>query len=345
VRDALVEIRKGNAHESPPALDVGEIGRNSAGRASGAAVGGVTNHSQIAAAIDIGSNTIKLTVARVERGSIVPIAGMAEVVRLGQGIAATGRIADDRVEAALLVLRTFAGVARLHGAESIYAVATEALRIAENGPALLERLRTEIGIDASAIDGAEEARLTAAGVLSQIESTCDALIVDIGGGSTELIATRQGDVLRSVSLPLGSGVMTDRLVPSDPPRATELDAVETRAGDLVEPFFEGLGQFDRLIVVGGTGEYLMALFKAEQAVHAGALDRARATAERMTAAELAPVVGAPVARARVLPAGFAIARAVNRLAGSSRIESVANGLRIGLLVELAGAMSGGDQVQ
>jgi exopolyphosphatase/guanosine-5'-triphosphate,3'-diphosphate pyrophosphatase len=304
----------------------------------------VTKRPEIAAAIDIGSNTIKLTVARIEDGSVVPIASRAEVVRLSQGIGSTGRIADDRIEAALAAMGRFVAMARLHGAESVCAVATEAVRIAGNREDFLERARNELGIEVRTIGGEEEARLTANGVLSQVETDGDVMIADIGGGSTELVATSRGQVRKSISLPLGSGVMTDRFVPSDPPLAEELDQVEEQARALAEPFFRGPGPFDRLILVGGAGEYLMALAGAERQVGAGALDHVRSRVEGLTAAELAPLVGAPVARARVLPAGFAIARTVARLARSSTIESVPNGLRIGMLLELAGAPLAGEAV-
>ena len=92
------------------------------------------------------------------------------------------------------------------------------------------------GSDVTVIDGDEEARLTSDGVLAQIDPGGAILIVDIGGASTELIATRDGVVLESTSLGLGSGVLTDRFVPSDPPLASELDLVERETTDRATEF-------------------------------------------------------------------------------------------------------------
>src|SRR4029079_16786448 len=156
------------------------------------------------AAIDIGSNTLKLTVARVSHGQITLIAGTAEVVRLCEGLGETGRLRDDRIQLAIDVLRGLKEIARELSAGTIIAVATAATRSAANGMDFLARVKDDVGLDVSVIDGDEEARLTSNGVLAQIDPGGAILIVDIGGASTELIATRDGVVLESTSLDLGS---------------------------------------------------------------------------------------------------------------------------------------------
>jgi exopolyphosphatase/guanosine-5'-triphosphate,3'-diphosphate pyrophosphatase len=292
---------------------------------------------RIAAAIDIGSNTFKLTVARIRNGRVKPIAGSAEVVRLSEGIGQTGLIRPEALELAITVLKGFVTFARYQGAETITAVATEAVRTARNGSVLLARISADVGIDVQVIDGEEEAQLTSEGVLAQIDPSGSVLIVDIGGGSTELIATRDGLVVASVSLPVGSGILTDEYIPSDPPTLSELNTVEYITAQRAGPFLTGYPAFDRLILVGGVGQFLMTLLNLSERVAANALDVARDAVLRVTAAELAPLVNAPVARARVLPAGFAIARSVNVLAQSPTIEAVGNGLRIGMLLRVARA--------
>lgn len=295
----------------------------------------MTDTGRVVAAIDIGSNTIKLTVARLDRGRVRPFEGRAEVVRLSEGLAQTGRIREDRIERAIVTIQEFVDFSRSLGAETIMAVATEAARSAANGPAFLQRLTSEVGIDVEVIDGQEEARLTSEGVLAQIDAAGDILIVDIGGGSTELIATRDGGVLDSTSLPIGSGVMTDTFVVADPPTSAELDAIEKEATERAGPFLSARQPFDRTVLVGGVGAFLMRLLDKEEIAPASALDDARRLVMALSAAEVAPITGAPLARARVLPAGFSIARAVNRLAAAPEIESVANGIRIGLLLRAA----------
>ena len=295
----------------------------------------MTADGRAIAAIDIGSNTLKLTVARVSNGQVTPIAGTAEVVRLCEGLGETRRLRDDRIQLAIDVLRDFKEIARELNAGTIIAVATAATRSAVNGPDFLARVKDDVGIDVTVIDGDEEARLTSDGVLAQIDPGGAILIVDIGGASTELIATRDGVVLESTSLGLGSGVLTDRFVPSDPPLASELDQVERETTDRATEFLSRNGQFGRIVLVGGVGEFLFSLLGKSGYAESSALDEARQIVLGMTADELAPVIVAPVARARVLPAGFAIARAISRKSGAPEIESVGNGLRIGILLRAA----------
>lgn len=293
--------------------------------------------ARIEAAIDIGSNTLKLTVARITDGHVEPFAGRADVIRLGEGIAETGRIRDDRIEMAVSTLSEYVAIARKANAGRIAAVATEAVRTAANGAAFVARLRSELGVETEVIDGRREAALTSAGVLSQINGAGRILIVDIGGGSTELIAVVDRDVAGSVSMPIGSGTLTDRCVVGDPPTVEELEAIEKITAEAAAPFITEFSMpFDRLVLVGGAGEYLMILLHEPGPVPIDRIELARQAALTKSAAELAAATGAALARARVLPAGFAIARAIAQRCGSPVIESVANGLRIGMLLELAG---------
>jgi exopolyphosphatase/pppGpp-phosphohydrolase len=295
----------------------------------------MTADGRVVAAIDIGSNTLKLTVARVSDGKVTPIASTAEVVRLSTDLGQTGRLREDRMQHAIDVLRDFVTIAREYEAGQIIAVGTAATRSAANGAEFLDRVKNETGIDVDVISGGEEARLTSNGVLAQIDPAGMILIVDIGGASTELIAVRDGIRLESASLGIGSGVLTDRFVGSDPPRDSELDHVERETARLASAFLGHYEAVDRLVLVGGVGDFLFGLLQKTGYIDATALDTAREIVLGMTAADLAPVINAPVARARVLPTGFAIARAICRESGAPLIESVANGLRIGILLRVA----------
>jgi exopolyphosphatase/guanosine-5'-triphosphate,3'-diphosphate pyrophosphatase len=294
------------------------------------------SRGQIAAAIDIGSNTLKLTVAKVGDRRVELFAGRADVIRLGEGVAESGRIRDDRIELAISTLREYLSTASDAGAERIVAVATEAVRAAANGPAFVTRLRSELGIEIEVIDGRREAALTSIGVLSQITGAGRILIVDIGGGSTELIVIVKREVAGSISMPIGSGTMTDRCVIADPPTAAELDTIEQITEEAAAPFFAGFpASFERMVLVGGAGEYLMIVLGEPGPVATGRIDQARQVALTRTSVALADETGAALARARVLPAGFSIARSIAQRSGSPVIESVANGLRLGMLLELA----------
>jgi exopolyphosphatase/guanosine-5'-triphosphate,3'-diphosphate pyrophosphatase len=289
------------------------------------------------AAIDIGSNSIKMTVARPHphRG-IEEIGWNAETVRLGAGLDATGRLADDRVEAALATLHRFAREARAMGAKRLVAVATEAARVAANGPAFLDRVGRETGIEVRVIDGDEEAALTFRGLAAATDVSGNLVVVDIGGASTELIVAHDRVFAAARSVPVGSGRLTDRLTPSDPPRPEELAACRSAAASLVAPVLAALavpvGPAVRLVVVGGTGEYLARLVPDEHRIAPAAIDAVLDRFAAVTAAALAQRLSVAESRARVLPAGVAIVAALVDGVRPGRIEVARSGIRTGLLL-------------
>ena len=293
----------------------------------------------IAAAIDIGSNSIKMTVARRGPAGILEELGSAsETVRLGAGLDDTGRLASDRVEAALETISRFAAEARRQGAARVVAVATEAARVATNGPAFLARLEREIGIEVRAVDGDEEAALTFRGLASSTDVSGTLLIADIGGGSTELIVAENGEMQAARSIPLGSGRLTDRLVRSDPPTAGELAACRGAASSAMAPLAAAMawptGASVRLIVVGGTGEYLARLVPNQQRIGQATIAEVLDVLQRLPAGQLALELSIAETRARVLPAGVAIVAALADLAQPGRTEVARSGIRAGVLLTI-----------
>jgi exopolyphosphatase/guanosine-5'-triphosphate,3'-diphosphate pyrophosphatase len=292
-----------------------------------------------AAAIDIGSNSIKMTIAQpTAGGGLDELAWVSETVRLGAGLDASGRLADDRIEAALAALDRFARQAHAHGATRVVAVATEATRAAANGAEFLERIGRETGIVVRVIDGDEEAALTFRGLAASTDVSGEVVVADIGGGSTELIAASGGVVRAARSLPLGSGRLTDRLLPTDPPTAAALAACRDAATAVVAPVRDELrlplGSTLRLIVVGGTGEYLARLVPDERRITVAELENILEELQRVPSAALAAQLAIPEARARVLPAGAAIVAALGDLLRPGRIEVARSGIRAGLLLDL-----------
>jgi exopolyphosphatase/pppGpp-phosphohydrolase len=303
----------------------------------------VTPHGggSAAAAIDIGSNSIKMTIGRPDgRGGIEQLGWASEVVRLGEGVAATGRIDQKRVDTAIEVLHRFVAQAIAAGATRVVAVATEATRAAANGEAFLQRVRDETGIDVRVIDGDEEAALTFRGLATAVDLRGSTLIADIGGGSTEMIAAVDGEMGAARSVALGSGRLTERHVQTDPPTVAELAACENDAKAIVGetlpklelPLAEGL----RLVVVGGTGDYVVRLLPEGQPVDLGAVRSVMSELMTIDAARLAERIAIPEARARVLPAGVAIVAAIAELVNPVSIEISHSGVRAGLLLEVFG---------
>jgi exopolyphosphatase / guanosine-5'-triphosphate,3'-diphosphate pyrophosphatase len=170
------------------------------------------------AAIDIGTNSIKLLVASVDEEGVLEIFSREKApVRLGSGTLQTGRLTPEGIEAAVSAVAQFQRSIEAQGAELARAVATCAVREAGNSEEFLEAVRRRTGIEVEAISGEEEARLIHLAARSEFSSRLDPIFVlDIGGGSTEFIVSDGARVLLTESLPLGpvrlAGVVTD-----DPP--------------------------------------------------------------------------------------------------------------------------------
>ncbi len=168
--------------------------------------GGDGRDGQVVGFIDIGTNSVRLMLVRISANRSYHVVNLQrEVVRLGEEEFADHLLRPAAIERAVLVCRSFAGLARSHGAGEIVAVATSATREARNQGVLVARLRAEAGLDVHVVSGLEEARLIYLGVLGRVElGERTAFCLDIGGGSTEVIV---GDVRRHLfldSLPLGA---------------------------------------------------------------------------------------------------------------------------------------------
>jgi exopolyphosphatase/guanosine-5'-triphosphate,3'-diphosphate pyrophosphatase len=179
------------------------------------------------AGIDCGTNSIRLLVADVDpaTGALVDVERTMEVVRLGQGVDRTGRIAPEALERALAATRCYATRCTELGVEAIRYVATSATRDAKNRREFVDGVRTAIGVEPEVIDGAEEARLSFRGATGVLGSRHPGplLVVDLGGGSTELVLGTDAPVA-SYSMDVGCVRMTERHLHSDPPTTSEIGA-------------------------------------------------------------------------------------------------------------------------
>lgn len=173
-------------------------------------------YGQSYAAIDLGTNNCRLLIARPSGDSFVVVDAFSRVVRLGEGLAQTGRLSDAAMERALGALRICGDKLRRRGVALARSVATEACRRASNGPEFIERVRRETGIALDIISAREEARLAVLGCHILIEpGPGPALVFDIGGGSTELVLIEHRDdggvphILDFVSIPYGVVSLTE----------------------------------------------------------------------------------------------------------------------------------------
>src|SRR6267154_961010 len=175
------------------------------------------------AAVDIGSNSVRLKIARLTGGRFHPIHEDREVTRLGEGVFRSGFLTPESMAETVKVLRRFHRATQQVVTDPVRVVATSALRDARNSQAFLEWVRSATGWRVEIISGLEEARLIHLGLVSSRRMDAStALMVDLGGGSCELTVSGRGRIHDTVSLPLGAVRLTDEFLSRDPPRKGEL---------------------------------------------------------------------------------------------------------------------------
>jgi exopolyphosphatase/guanosine-5'-triphosphate,3'-diphosphate pyrophosphatase len=298
------------------------------------------------AAIDVGTNTALLLVARVGAdGKIETLAERAEITRLGRGIGGDGALGAEGIARTLEALRGYAEIARGHGAK-IAAVGTEALRRAPNAAAFLGPAAEILGAPIEVIDGAREAALTFRAVAAAFPDALagDLVVLDIGGGSTEIVIASGGVVRFKVSLPLGSVRFTEKFIRHDPPQADEIAAVREAVDHAIAAVpFPPAGA--TLVGVAGTVTSLAAMAESLASydpprVHGYRLSRGSladqiARLAGATQAERERMVGLDPRRADVILAGALILDGLATAAGAAEVRVSDRGIRWGLLHELA----------
>ncbi len=193
------------------------------------------------AAIDCGTNSIRLLVADVEGGRLTDVVRTMIVVRLGQGVDQTGEFAADALERTFAAVDEFASQCRELGVESIRFVATSASRDARNRDEFLEGVRQRLGVMPEVISGEEEALLSFRGATSVLDTSHDApyLVVDLGGGSTEVVLGTDGPEAAH-SMDVGCVRMTERHLGSDPHTPEEIAAAVKDIHAAIDRAFEGV---------------------------------------------------------------------------------------------------------
>jgi exopolyphosphatase/guanosine-5'-triphosphate,3'-diphosphate pyrophosphatase len=215
--------------------------------------------AQRVAVIDIGSNSTRLLVADVEDGRVEPVERRSTVTRLGRGVDLSGQLAAEAIEAACAAVDPYVATLQELGAEKVDAIATSAVRDAANGSAFVAELRERFALSARVLDGEEEARLTYLGASSETSPAVPTLVVDIGGGSTELIVGEGREIEWHVSLQAGVVRHTERHLVHDPPTPIELDALATDLRGLIEAASLDAPRAEAAIAVAGTPTSLAAI--------------------------------------------------------------------------------------
>ncbi|MEW1889349.1 Ppx/GppA phosphatase family protein [Streptomyces sp. NPDC085659] len=309
------------------------------------------------AAIDCGTNSIRLLVAEADpvTGELVEYARRMEVVRLGQGVDRTGRLAPEALERTFAVCRTYAAVIEEHGAEKVRFVATSASRDAENRDEFVRGVVDILGVEPEVISGDQEAAFSFAGATKELTGRDDLakpyLVVDIGGGSTELVV---GDdrVRAARSVDIGCVRMTERHlvrdgVVADPPSREGIDAVRAdvaAALDLAEETVP-LASAATLVGLAGTVTTVAAMALGLEEYDSEAIHHSRVSLEQVreitarllssTHAERAAISAMHPGRVDVIPSGALILQAVMERTGVREVVVSEHDILDGIAFSLA----------
>ena len=305
------------------------------------------------AVVDIGTNSTRLLVADVEGERVHELERRSVVTRLGRGVDSSGQLSGEAIEDVCEILGQYIACYEELGAERVVAIATSAVRDAQNSAVFLAELRERFALDARILDGAEEARLTYLGAVAGRPSREKTLVVDIGGGSTELVI---GDGVRvgfHASLQAGTVRHTERHLVHDPPGAAELESLADDVRGLIDSSLEGaaLVSANEGIGVAGTPTSLAAIemeldpYDPER-VHGYrlSLSSIQHSLSRLAAMPLADrlrVKGLHQGRAPTIVAGVVILIGVMRAFGLGEIEVSEHDILWGSALEAAAAKDAG----
>jgi exopolyphosphatase / guanosine-5'-triphosphate,3'-diphosphate pyrophosphatase len=289
-------------------------------------------HTQVRlGCIDIGSNTTRLLVADCSGLGLTWVHEERAFTRIGHELQQTGRIGSAKIAEVVVVVAGQLGRAHAHGATTVRAVATAAIRSAENGTDLAAAIEAATGLTVEILSAEEEARLAFVGVAGTLERRLDGElgVVDVGGGSSELVVGDLGTGVRWwVSVPLGSGALSYSILRSDPPTASELAAADREIHAALEDLHPP--QPHAAVAVGGSATSLARL--AGPHLDAAGLGQALDVLTSAPAWEIANRFVIDVQRVRLLPAGLLILKGVTELFGV-QLNVGRGGIREGVLLE------------
>ncbi|WP_433320617.1 exopolyphosphatase [Micromonospora sp. CA-269861] len=288
------------------------------------------------AAIDCGTNSIRLLVADLPDASAGPQAPLVdltrrmEIVRLGQGVDRTGRLAPEAIERTRVALASYAADIEKLGAQQVRMCATSASRDAANAADFTEMVQATLGVAPEVVSGDEEARLSFTGAVRGLPADAEEpfLVVDIGGGSTEfVVGDRAAGVRAAISVDIGCVRMTERHLPGDPPSPEQVAAAQADIAAVVDRALAAVPGREAATLVGLAGSVttVVALarglreYDPERIHHARVSyeEVARVTAELLgqtRAQRLANPVMHP-GRADVIGAGALVLRVIMERAG------------------------------
>jgi len=300
------------------------------------------------AAVDIGSNSVRMMAAEVSHGETRILAEDRQVTRLGESVFRSGRISKEALDFLCANLARMAAIYTRLDIVGVRAVATSAVRDASNQQEFLQRTGTALGTNVEVISGPEEARLIHLGVEARWPRPKErTLIIDVGGGSAELIISQSGQLIDSVSKPLGAVRLTEVFLRNDPPQAEELSRLESYISEKLTPFqkLHAAEKFDRAVATSATAAAIVSAVNEVPRTKRDEADRMRASTGQirdlyrsLAGSDLAArrkMAGIGPKRAEIIIAGTTVFLRVLELFGHRSLYYCNGGVRDGIVADLA----------
>jgi len=294
------------------------------------------------AAVDIGSNSVRLSIAELRKGRLVALHQDREVTRLGESVFRNGSLDPQAMARSLKVLRRFHRAVQSHAVDRTRVVATSAMRDSNNGHIFAEWVRSATGWRVEVISGLEEGRLIHLGVLANMRRRpSKLLLMDLGGGSCELTLSNAGHIKEIVTLPLGAVRLTQEFVRRDPPSKQEMKRLHEFIAEEVAhiPRHLARAQVKVAIATSGTAAALAGAAESQKLSQSGVTQAAVAKLARrlskMTSRQRASIKGINQKRAEIVVAGAAAYSHILSACGLRAFRYSPLGLRDGILAQMA----------
>jgi exopolyphosphatase/guanosine-5'-triphosphate,3'-diphosphate pyrophosphatase len=305
------------------------------------------------AAIDIGSNSVRMMAAEVRPGTTKILAQDRQVTRIGESVFREGRVSAEALNFLCATLQRMAAVYQKLDVVGIRAVATSAVRDAGNQAEFLKRVTAAIGTPVEIVSGQEEARLIHLGVEARWPRPKERrLIVDIGGGSGELIVSQNGELIDSTSRPLGAVRLTELFLTVDPPSEQALSRLDQYINEKLAAFVKrhGSEKFDRVVATSSTAAALVCAVNRIPRARRDTADRVRASTAQIRrffeflikedVNERRRWIGIGPRRAEIIVAGGAVFLRILQAIQHRSMYYSAAGVRDGIIADLAGRRVG-----
>ena len=298
------------------------------------------------AAIDCGTNSVRLLIADVEAGPLTDVSRRMEIVRLGEDVDRTGRLSDAAIERTRKALIGYAAEIAELGVDRVRMCATSASRDASNAADFRAMVRATLGADPEVITGDEEARLSFTGAVHGLTAESPYLVVDIGGGSTEFVVGSSA-VDSAISVDVGCVRMTERHLHGDPPTAAQVAAAEADITAVVDTALAAVPGREAATLVGLAGSVttVTALALGLQRYDSERIHHVRVSYEQVAAvtaslleSTVAERLALPVmhpGRADVIGAGALVLRIIMERSGAATVVASEHDILDGIAWSLA----------